>query len=78
MSISATLTVFGTQEKPLWQALKGVQYELGPQKWGQESAAHDKQEDESSSSEEEEEEDDDDQEGAFAKIKLLRQKKHKK
>ena len=79
VSIVATLTVFGSQKKMLRQALKGVWYELGSQKGRQESVACDKQENESSSSEEGDDNDNDDnQEGVFAKIKLLRQKKHKK
>ena len=32
VSISSTLKIFGTQEKQLCQALKGVQYESGSQK----------------------------------------------
>ena len=72
----ATSKLFGTQEKPLHQALKGVCYESGSQKCRWEDAAHDKQED-SSSSEEMDDNDDDEDEGAVARIKLLK-KKHKK
>ena len=67
VSITATSKVFGTQEKPLHQALKGVHYESSSQKktrW--EDAAHDNQEDSSSS---EETDDDDDKEGAVTRIK---------
>ena len=71
------MTIFGTQEKQLGQALKGVWYESGLQKQRQESAAHDKDE-ELYSSEEEDDNDSDDEEGAFAKIQPLRQKKYKK
>ena len=70
--IMATSKLFGTQEKPLCQALKGVHYESGLQKCRQEDAAHDKQEDSSSS-----EETDDDDEGAVTRKKTLK-KKHKK
>ena len=76
VSISATLTVFGTQEKLLWQAMKAVNYESRSQKWRWESGAHDK-EDLSSSDEEDDNDDDDELEGAFAKIKPLRQNKQK-
>ena len=80
VSITATSKVFGTQEKLLPQALKGVHYESGSQKCRQEGAAHDKQEDSSSSEETDDDDDDDyddDKEGAVAKIKPLK-KKHKK
>ena len=60
IAIMATSKLFGTQEKLLCQALKGVHYESSTQKHRQEDAAHDKQEDSSSS----EETDDDDEEGA--------------
>ena len=45
ISIMATSKLFGTQEKPLCQALKGVCYESGLQKCRWEDAACDKQED---------------------------------
>ena len=76
VSIKATSEVFGTQEKPLHQALKGVHYESSLQKCRREDAAHDKHN--SSSSEETDDDDDkDDEEGAVARIKPLK-KKHKK
>ena len=78
MLISATLTIFGTKEKPLRQALKGVCYESRSQKRRQESEAHDKQEESPSSDKEDNNDDDDEPEGAFARIKLLKQKKTKK
>ena len=77
VSITATSKVFGTQEKPLHQALKGVHYESSSQKCRQEDAAHDKQEDSSSSEETDDYDDDDDDEGPVARIKPLK-KKHKK
>ena len=73
----ATSKLFGTQEKPLCQALKGVCYESGSQKCRQEDAAHDKQEDSSSSEEMDDDDDDNEDEGAVTRIKLLK-KKHKK
>ena len=76
IAIMATSKLFGTQEKPLHQALKGVCYESSAQKCRREDAAHDKQED-SSSSEETNDKEDDDEEGAVTRIKLLK-KKHKK
>ena len=76
ISITATSKLFGTQEKPLCQALKGVHYESGSQKCRREDAAHDKQED-SSSSEEMDDNDDDEDEGAVARIKLLKKKPKK-
>ena len=79
VSILATSTVFGTQEKSLWQALEGVYYESESQKKRWESAAHDKQEELPSSDEVDDDDDDDDEpEGAFTRIKLLKQKKTKK
>ena len=77
VSILATLKVFGTQEKLLHQALTWVHYESGMQKQRWEDASCD-QEEESSSSVEEDDNYDDDEEGAFARIKLLSWKKHKK
>ena len=79
MSILSTSKIFGTQEKQLCQALKGIWYESGLQKWRGEVAAYDK-DDESSSSkvEDDDDDDDEDEQGAFAKMKLLRQKKPKK
>ena len=74
ISITTTSKLFGTQEKPLHQALKGVHYESGSQKCRQEDAAYDKQEDSFSSKEIN---DDDDDEGAVTRKKLLK-KKHKK
>ena len=65
VSITATSKVFGTQEKPLHQALEGVHYESGSQKCRWQDAAHDKQEDSSSS---EVTNDDHDEEGAVARI----------
>ena len=76
ISIMATSKLFGTQEKLLCQALKGVHYESGSQKCRREDAAHDKQED-SSSSEETDDDDDNEDEGAVTRIKPLK-KKHKK
>ena len=74
----ATSKLFGTQEKLLCQALKGVHYESSTQKHRHErNAAHDKQEDSSSSEETDDEDDNDDEEGAVTRIKLLK-KKHKK
>ena len=67
----ATSKLFGTQEKLLHQALKGVHYESGSQKCRWEDAACDKQDSSSS------EETDDDDDGAVTRIKLLK-KKHKK
>ena len=75
--ILATSTLFGTQEKPLRQALKGVHYESRSQKRRCESVAHDKQEDTPSSEDKESNDDDDEPEGAFTKIKLLKCKKKK-
>ena len=75
VSIIATSKLFGTQEKLLHQALKGVHYESSSQNCRWEDAAHDKQEDASSS--EETDDNDDDDKGAVARIKLLK-KKHKK
>ena len=72
----ATSELFGTQEKPLHQALKGVGYESGSQKLRQEDAACDKQED-SSSSEETDDDDDDEDEGAVTRIKPLKKKPKK-
>ena len=77
ISITATSKLFGTQEKLLLQALKGVHYESGLQKCRWEDAAHDKQEDSSSSGETNDDDDDDNDEGAVTRIKLLK-KKHKK
>ena len=77
VSIMATSKVFGTQEKPLHQALKGVCYESSSQKHRQEDAAHDKQEDSSSSEETDDNNDDDDDDDAVTRIKPLK-KKHKK
>ena len=76
VSITQTAKLFGTQEKPFGQALKGVQYESGTQKCRHLDAAHDKKE-ESSSSETEDNEDndannDDEDEGAFTRIKPLK------
>ena len=76
VSIMATSKLFGIQEKPLCQALKGVHYESGSQKHSREDAAHDKQ-DSSSSEETDDDDDNDDEEGAVTRIKLLK-KKHKK
>ena len=70
VSITATSELFGTQEKLLCQALKGVHYESGTQKCRWEDAGHDKQEDSSSSEETDDEDDDDDKEGAVTGIKL--------
>ena len=77
LSIMATSKLFGTKEKLLHQALKGVHYESGSQKCRWENAAHDKQEDSSSSNKTDDKDDDDDEEGAVARIELLK-KKHKK
>ena len=73
VSIAQTAKLFGTQEKPFCQALKGVQYESGTQKCRCLDAACDKKE-ESSSSETEENDDNDDNEdkGAFTRIKPLK------
>ena len=73
VSITQTAKLFGTQEKPFHQALKGVCYESGTQKRRHLDAAHDKEEDSPSS---ETEDDDDEDEGAVTKIKPLN--KHKK
>ena len=73
VSILATSTIFGTQEKPLRQALKGVYYESRSQKRRCESAACDKQEESPSSDNEEDDDDDGDEpEGAFTRIKPLK------
>ena len=78
VSILVTLTLFGTQEKPLRKALKGVCYESTSQKRRCESAAHGKQEDTPCSEDEESNDDDDDKlEGAFTRIKPLKCKKKK-
>ena len=73
VSIAQTAKLFGTQEKPFCQALKGVQYKSSTQKCRHLDAAHDKKE-ESSSSETEDNDDDDDNEdeGAFARMKPLK------
>ena len=72
----ATLKLFGTPEKPLYQALKGVHYESGSQKCRWEDAACDKQED-SWSCEEMDDDDDNEDEGAVTRIKLLKKKPKK-
>ena len=77
ISIMATSKLFGAQEKPLCQTLKGVHYECGSQKCRQEDAADDKKEDSSSSEETDDDDNDDEDEGAVTRIKLLK-KKHKK
>ena len=71
VSIMTTSKVFGTLEKLLCQALKGVHYKFSTQKHRQEDVAYDKQEDSSSS---EETDDEDDEKGAVTKIKLLKKK----
>ena len=70
VSIAQTAKLFGTQEKPFCQALKGAWYESGTQKCRHLDAACDKKE-ESSSSETKDNNDDED-EGAFAMIKPLK------
>ena len=74
ISIAAMSQLFGTQEKSLWQALKGVKYESGTQKCRWESATHN---DKESSSSEEDDDDGDEPEGVLAKIKPLKHKKKK-
>ena len=74
VSIAQTAKLFGSQEKPFCQALKGVCYESGTQKCRRLDTAYDKEEESPSS--ETEDDDDDEDEGAVAKIKPL--KKHKK
>ena len=74
VSITQTAKLFGTQEKLFPQALKGVCYEPGTQKYRHLDVAHDKEEE--SPSNETEDDDDDEVEGAVTKIKPL--KKHKK
>ena len=74
VSIAQTAKLFGTQEKPFHEALKGVCYESGTQKCRHLDAAHNKEEESPSS--ETEDDDDDDNEGAVTKIKPL--KNHKK
>ena len=49
VSIAWTAKLFGTQEKPFHQALKGVHYKSGTQKYKHLDAAHDKEEESSSS-----------------------------
>ena len=71
VSITASSKLFGTQEKLLHQALKGVHYESSSQKHRWEDAACDKQED-SSSSDETDDDDDDDDKGAVTRIKSLK------
>ena len=73
VSITQRAKLFGTQEKPFHQALKGVCYESSTQKCRCLDAAHDKEEESSSS---ETKDDDDEDEGAVTQIKPL--KKHKK
>ena len=67
VSIVQTAKLFGTEDKPFHQALKGVCYESGTQKHRCLDAAHDKEEVSSSS-----ETEDDDDEGAVTRIKPLR------
>ena len=73
VSIAQTAKLFGTQEKPFHQALKGVWYESGTQKCRHLDATHGKKE-ESSSSETEDNDDNDnnEDEGAFTRIKPLK------
>ena len=47
VSIAQTTKLFGTQEKPFHQALKGVQYECGTQKYRCLDATHGKKEESS-------------------------------
>ena len=68
VSIVQTAKLFGTQEKPFCQALKGVHYESSTQKCRCLDTAHDKEEESPSS---ETEDDDDEDEGAVTKIKPL-------
>ena len=75
VSIVQTAKLFGTQEKPFHQALKGVCYESSTQKHRHLDAACAKDE-ESPSSETKDDDDDDKDESAVTKIKPL--KKHKK
>ena len=70
VSITQTAKLFGTQEKPFHQALKGVCYESGTQKCRCLDAAHDKEEVSSSSETEDNDDDDGKDEGAVTKIKL--------
>ena len=70
VSIVQTAKLFGTQEKPFCQALKGVCYESSTQKCRCLDAAHDKEEEFSSS--ETEDDDDDEDGGAVTKIKPLK------
>ena len=70
VSITQTAKLFGTQEKPFCQALKGVQYESGTQKCRCLDAACDKKEESSSS--ETDDNDDDEDKGAFTRIKPLK------
>ena len=67
-SIAQTAKLFGTQEKPFCQALKGVHYESGTQKCRCLDTAHDKEEESPSS---ETKDDGDEDEGAVTKIKPL-------
>ena len=72
MLILATLTIFGTEEKPLRQALKGVHFQSRSQKRRRESAVHDKQEELPSSDDKEDDDDNDDDEpeGAFVRYRV--------
>ena len=70
VSIMQTAKLFGTQEKPFHQALKGVHYESSTQKCRHLDAACHKEEESSSS--ETNDDDDDEDEGAVAKIKPLK------
>ena len=67
-----TAKLFGTQEKPFHQALKGVCYESGTQKCRHLDAACDKEEESPSSETEDDDDDDDEDEGAVTKIKPLK------
>ena len=68
-----TAKLFGTQEKPFHQALKGVHYESCTQKCRHLDAPHDKEEESPSSETEDDDDDDDDEdEGAVTKIKPLK------
>ena len=73
VSITQTTKLFGTQEKPFHQVLKGVCYESSTQKCRCLDAACDKEEESPSSETKDDGDDDDDEdEGAVTKIKPLK------
>ena len=71
VSIVHTAKLFGTQEKPFCQALKGVHYESSTHKHRCLDAARDIEEESPSSETEDDDDNDDEDEGAVTKIKPL-------